>query len=108
LTFFQIEIPAKAIAAAKAKGQQPDVFYAFDLLESTGICIVPGSGFGQYPGTFHFRLEPKESLVVVVSFLYLLISLKFHVHPVSLYLTFLSLVLHSAEQRFYHNPNSLP
>jgi len=53
--FPQITIPQKAIDAAKAKGQQPDVFYAFELLENTGICIVPGSGFGQYPGTYHFR-----------------------------------------------------
>jgi len=53
--FPQITLPQKAIDAAKAKGQQPDVFYAFELLENTGICIVPGSGFGQYPGTYHFR-----------------------------------------------------
>jgi alanine transaminase len=52
---FQIEIPEKAVEAAKANGQQPDVFYAFQLLENTGICVVPGSGFGQFPGTYHFR-----------------------------------------------------
>jgi len=59
LLHFQIEIPAKAIAAAEAKGQQPDAFYAFELLENTGICIVPGSGFGQLPGTYHFRYGSK-------------------------------------------------
>jgi len=48
-------LPEKAIAAAQASGQEPDVFYAFKLLESTGICVVPGSGFGQLPGTYHFR-----------------------------------------------------
>nr|AAL39959.1 SD05601p [Drosophila melanogaster] len=53
--FPQIEIPPKAIEAAKAKGMAPDVFYAFELLETSGICIVPGSGFGQKPGTWHFR-----------------------------------------------------
>ncbi|KAH8421502.1 hypothetical protein KR009_010082, partial [Drosophila setifemur] len=53
--FPQVEIPPKAIEAAKAKGMQPDVFYAFELLETSGICIVPGSGFGQRPGTYHFR-----------------------------------------------------
>ncbi|KAL1230441.1 Alanine aminotransferase [Trichinella pseudospiralis] len=26
-----------------------------NLLESTGICVVPGSGFGQKEGTYHFR-----------------------------------------------------
>ena len=25
------------------------------LLEATGLCVVPGSGFGQVEGTFHFR-----------------------------------------------------
>ncbi|KAI2800116.1 glycerol-3-phosphate O-acyltransferase 2 [Blomia tropicalis] len=50
-----IELPPKAIAAAKAIGQEPDFFYVKQLLEETGICVVPGSGFGQIPGTFHFR-----------------------------------------------------
>ncbi|ALC49924.1 CG1640, partial [Drosophila busckii] len=53
--FPQIEIPPKAVEAAKAKGMAPDAFYAFELLETSGICIVPGSGFGQKPGTYHFR-----------------------------------------------------
>jgi len=53
--FPQMELPEKAIAAAKAAGQAPDVFYAFQLLENTGICVVPGTGFGQRPGTHHFR-----------------------------------------------------
>jgi len=63
--FPQITLPAKAIEAAKAKGQQPDVFYAFELLENTGICIVPGSGFGQRPGTYHFRttILPQPALL---------------------------------------------
>jgi alanine transaminase len=25
------------------------------LLEATGVCVVPGSGFGQKEGTLHFR-----------------------------------------------------
>ncbi|XP_050692956.1 alanine aminotransferase 1-like [Eriocheir sinensis] len=53
--FPQIKLPPKAVEAAKAVGQAPDVFYAFQILENTGICIVPGSGFGQRPGTYHFR-----------------------------------------------------
>lgn len=52
---FQLDIPKKAIEKAESLGQCPDVFYAFQLLENTGICIVPGSGFGQKAGTFHFR-----------------------------------------------------
>jgi hypothetical protein len=32
-----------------------DSDYCLALLEETGICVVPGSGFGQRAGTFHFR-----------------------------------------------------
>lgn len=31
------------------------MFFCLKLLEETGICVVPGSGFGQREGTFHFR-----------------------------------------------------
>lgn len=60
--FPQFHLPPKAIEAAKKAGQSPDAFYAFQLLERTGICIVPGSGFGQKPGTYHFRttILPQE------------------------------------------------
>ena len=50
-----ITLPEKAKAAAAEAGQPADVFYASNLLEATGICIIPGSGFGQQPGTLHFR-----------------------------------------------------
>ena len=53
--FPKILLPQKAINAAKEKGQKPDFFYAMALLETTGICVVPGSGFGQIDGTYHFR-----------------------------------------------------
>ncbi|EGV64622.1 alanine transaminase [Yamadazyma tenuis] len=32
-----------------------DELYCVELLESTGICCVPGSGFGQVPDTYHLR-----------------------------------------------------
>nr|XP_014353867.1 PREDICTED: alanine aminotransferase 2 [Latimeria chalumnae] len=38
-----------------AHGMPPDMFYCMRLLEQTGICVVPGSGFGQKEGTYHFR-----------------------------------------------------
>ncbi|XP_076180880.1 alanine aminotransferase 1 [Ptiloglossa arizonensis] len=63
--FPRINLPKKAIRAAEAAGQHPDVFYAFKLLETTGICVIPGSGFGQRPGTYHFRttiLPQKDKL----------------------------------------------
>lgn len=46
-----------------------DSEYCLRLLESTGICVVPGSGFGQAPGTFHFRttiLPPVDKIEAVV------------------------------------------
>ncbi|KAH0614801.1 uncharacterized protein H6S33_000437 [Morchella sextelata] len=53
--FPTITIPPKAIEAAKKQGQKPDEFYCMKLLDATGICTVPGSGFGQKEGTWHFR-----------------------------------------------------
>merc|ERR1719300_627408 len=63
--FPQIHLPEKAIAAAKEAGMPADVFYAFQLLEAKGICIIPGSGFGQQPGTFHFRttILPQKDMI---------------------------------------------
>ncbi len=46
-----------------------DTEYCYDLLEATGICVVPGSGFGQVPGTAHFRttiLPQTDDLELVV------------------------------------------
>jgi aspartate/methionine/tyrosine aminotransferase len=46
-----------------------DFDWTLALLEETGICVVPGSGFGQAPGTWHFRmtiLPPEEQMVTVV------------------------------------------
>lgn len=63
--FPQITIPPKAIAEAKKRNLIPDEFYAFEVLDKTGICIIPGSGFGQKEGTFHFRttiLPPTDAL----------------------------------------------
>jgi len=53
--FPTIKLSPKAIEAAKANGNAPDEFYCLQLLDATGVCVVPGSGFGQEDGTFHFR-----------------------------------------------------
>jgi alanine transaminase len=53
--FPNIVLPPRAIAEAKRLGKAPDEFYAISLLESQGLCVVPGSGFRQRPGTFHIR-----------------------------------------------------
>ncbi|XP_058874525.1 alanine aminotransferase 2-like isoform X1 [Acipenser ruthenus] len=69
-SFPRIEIPDKAVKEAQAKGQSPDMFYCMKLLEEMGICIVPGSGFGQREGTHHFRmtiLPPTEKLRILLN-----------------------------------------
>jgi len=46
-----------------------DAEYCMSLLEETGICVVPGTGFGQVPGTAHFRttiLPPTQKMREVV------------------------------------------
>lgn len=54
--FPQIYFSDKAIEAAKLEGKEVDLFYCAELLKSTGIVIIPGSGFMQAPGTYHFRI----------------------------------------------------
>jgi aspartate/methionine/tyrosine aminotransferase len=62
--FPQIRLPAKAIAEAESQGKIPDNFYCLQMLDATGVCVVPGSGFGQKEGTWHFRSTflPPEHL----------------------------------------------
>ena len=67
--FPSITIPPKAQAAAEAEGKAPDTFYALALLEATGIVVVPGSGFRQKEGTWHFRttfLPPEADMDSVI------------------------------------------
>lgn len=52
----KLDLPDKAIQAAKEAGKEPDAFYALQLLDETGICVIPGSGFGQKDGEAHYRL----------------------------------------------------
>ncbi|XP_066508316.1 alanine aminotransferase 2-like isoform X1 [Hoplias malabaricus] len=69
-SFPRITLPQKAIKEAKEKGQIPDMFYCMKLLEETGICLVPGSGFGQKEGTYHFRmtiLPPTDKLKIMLN-----------------------------------------
>lgn len=53
--FPTIRLSAKAQAEAKKQGKAADAYYCMRLLDATGICVVPGSGFGQKEGTLHFR-----------------------------------------------------
>lgn len=65
--FPRIFLPRRAIDKATELNQAPDFFYCWSLLEDTGICVIPGSGFKQKDGTYHFRmtiLPPMDDLVV--------------------------------------------
>ncbi|KAG1366389.1 alanine aminotransferase 2 [Cocos nucifera] len=66
--FPRLHLPRKAIEAAKAVNAAPDAFYARRLLDATGIVVVPGSGFGQVPGTWHFRctILPQENKIPAI------------------------------------------
>ncbi|KAI5679513.1 hypothetical protein M9H77_00740 [Catharanthus roseus] len=68
--FPRINLPQKAIKAAEAANCAPDAFYARGLLNATGIVVVPGSGFGQVPGTWHIRstiLPQEDKIPAIVS-----------------------------------------
>ncbi|KAG9472858.1 hypothetical protein GDO78_016060 [Eleutherodactylus coqui] len=63
--FPRVSIPDRAIRLAQDRGLEPDDFYCHALLEDTGIVLCSGNGFGQAPGTYHFRitlLHPIDEL----------------------------------------------
>eukprot|EP00030_Apusomonadida_sp_AF-17_P000323 a1627_136.p1 GENE.a1627_136~~a1627_136.p1 ORF type:complete len:534 (+),score=209.02 a1627_136:124-1602(+) len=67
--FPKVTLPPNAIARAAELGLVPDTMYCLELLENTGVCVVPGSGFGQADGTWHFRttfLPPESKMESVV------------------------------------------
>lgn len=65
--FPSVEFTPKAIKHAEQKNVAVDLLYCMEMVDSTGILTVPGSGFGQKEGTYHFRLTnlvtPTEDLV---------------------------------------------
>jgi aspartate/methionine/tyrosine aminotransferase len=63
--FPSIKLTPYSQQLALAAGLPPDTFYCLQLLENTGVCVVPGSGFGQREDTFHFRttfLPPDQKI----------------------------------------------
>jgi alanine transaminase len=75
--FVRFELPAEPgvdVAAMSVEQRceyegRRDSAYCMALLEETGICVVPGSGFGQEPGTLHFRttfLPSQEEIEAMV------------------------------------------
>ena len=67
--FPKVTLPQGAIKLAEENGIAADTLYAVSLLESTGICVVPASGFGQEKGRFGFRttfLPSEKEMIRVV------------------------------------------
>lgn len=64
--FPRVRLPQKAVEEAKRNNLNPDQFYCWQMLETTGIVPIPGINFGQKEGTYHFRLTilPSEEKVV--------------------------------------------
>lgn len=63
--FPKVDLPAKFVAEASAHGVAADEEYCLRLVAATGVVVVPGSGFGQAPGSWHFRttfLPPEDKL----------------------------------------------
>ena len=54
-SFPKITLPAAFLELARTKNKPPDVLYCLMLLDQTGLSCVPGSGFRQVDGTYHFR-----------------------------------------------------
>jgi aspartate/methionine/tyrosine aminotransferase len=67
--FPSINIPQKAIDYADEHDMTPDTMYALSLLDETGICVVPASGFGQREGRIGFRttfLPPDDKMMAAI------------------------------------------
>lgn len=67
--FPSLKLPERYIEAASKAGMHADFKWCLELLESEHVVVVPGSGFEQEPGTFHFRttiLPREEEMVEVV------------------------------------------
>jgi len=64
--FPKVDLPEKFIDECSKAEKEPNFEYCYRLLQETGICTVPGSGFFQVEGTFHFRvtilLEKEDNM----------------------------------------------
>jgi len=64
-----VSLPPKFVQEALDSGLNPDTKYAIEVLEKTGLVVVPGNGFGQRQGTYHFRttfLPPEDTFEEVL------------------------------------------
>ena len=54
--FPKVDLPKKFVDECIKSGKNPDVEYCLLMLEKSGVCVVPGNGFGQKENTHHFRI----------------------------------------------------
>lgn len=54
--FPQVHFSENAKARAAEKNVPVDFMYCMDMVNATGIMTVPGSGFGQKDGSYHYRI----------------------------------------------------
>ncbi|MSR74142.1 MAG: aminotransferase class I/II-fold pyridoxal phosphate-dependent enzyme [Planctomycetes bacterium] len=52
-------------AFARLHNVESDVRWCSELMQETGVVVVPGSGFGQRPGTQHFRIVLLPSTEII-------------------------------------------
>ena len=55
--FPRVHMTESAVKAARSVGAEPDSFYCVEMLNATGLMVVPGNGFRQKEGTYHFRMS---------------------------------------------------
>ncbi|CAE7548700.1 gpt [Symbiodinium natans] len=60
--FPQVYLPERFVKESEVLGKAADMLYCIKMLEATGVIVVPGSGFGQRNGTWHYRITilPEE------------------------------------------------
>lgn len=68
--FPKVEFSNKFIADAEKLGKSADYMYCMEMVEETGVMTVPGSEYGQEPGSHHFRISnlmnPTERMVEIL------------------------------------------
>jgi len=64
--FVKVDLPQKFVEEAQSLGYTPDTHYCLKMIESIGVVCVPGSGFAQKAGTYHYRMTilPEETLLL--------------------------------------------
>lgn len=73
--FPRLDLPRAAIEAAKKQDMTPDTLYALSLLDHSGICVVPASGFGQKEGRYGCKLIVLSSYLVSVNLMVLFLMM---------------------------------